>query len=118
MSERVRKTIGITALLLSVVLCLIPSLSGSKVTRTDYQSGDNTRWRIKSLQPGNYGTIRINEADAEELTCIPGIGEKISSLIVAERETNGPFYYPEDLLAVHGIGPVLLRIIKNLIDLE
>ena len=48
--------------------------------------------------------INVNEATAEELTAIPGIGEKLAQAIVAEREQSGPYLYPEDLLRVSGIG--------------
>lgn len=55
--------------------------------------------------PGPTGEkINVNEATAEELTAIPGIGEKLAQAIVAEREQSGPYLYPEDLLRVSGIG--------------
>ncbi len=50
------------------------------------------------------GAIDPNTATAEELMLIPGIGEKTAEAIILERETNGPFLYPEDLMAVSGIG--------------
>ena len=60
-----------------------------------------------SLPPatGTMGEkINVNEATAEELTAIPGIGEKLAQAIVAEREQSGPYLYPRDLLRVSGIG--------------
>lgn len=48
--------------------------------------------------------INVNQATAEELTAVPGIGEKLARAIVAEREESGPYLYPEDLLRVSGIG--------------
>ena len=70
-----------------------------------YESGCNEAY---SLQPrfvstGN-GTISPNTAGKDELMLIPGIGEKTAQAIIDEREQNGVFYYPEDLLAVPGIG--------------
>ena len=35
---------------------------------------------------------------------LPGIGPVLAGEIIAEREKNGAFYYPEDLLNVKGIG--------------
>lgn len=53
--------------------------------------------------------INVNEATAEELTAIPGIGEKLAQAIVTEREKSGPYLYPEDLLRVSGIGEESLQ---------
>lgn len=48
--------------------------------------------------------ININTADAATLATLPGIGEKRAADIVADREANGPFRFPEDITRVKGIG--------------
>ncbi|MEA4954637.1 MAG: ComEA family DNA-binding protein [Pseudoflavonifractor sp.] len=48
--------------------------------------------------------ININTADAETLQRLPGIGEKRAADIVADREANGLYRYPEDITRVSGIG--------------
>ncbi len=48
--------------------------------------------------------VDLNTAGLEELKTLPGIGEKRAGDIIADREANGPFRYPEDLLRVPGIG--------------
>ena len=50
------------------------------------------------------GTVDINRADAAELDTLPGIGPKLAQAIIEDREQYGPFYYPEDLIHVKGIG--------------
>lgn len=50
------------------------------------------------------GEVSVNTADAELLATIPGVGPALAEAILAERHTNGLFYYPEDLLCVRGIG--------------
>ena len=62
------------------------------------------------------GTIRINEADAEELQQLPGVGETIAQAIIDEREAHGPFYFPEDLMAVRGIGESKYEQIRPWLD--
>ena len=56
--------------------------------------------------------IDVNRADAETLCHLPGIGEKTAAAIIEEREKNGAFFLPEDLLAVRGIGPKKLEKIR------
>ena len=50
------------------------------------------------------GAVNVNTADKAELMRLFGIGESIAEEIIREREKNGPFRFPEDLLAVKGIG--------------
>lgn len=50
------------------------------------------------------GVININTATAEELDSLPGIGPSTAAAIVEDRERNGPFTSPEDLMRVSGIG--------------
>ena len=55
------------------------------------------------------GPVAVNTADADELDTLPGVGEVIAQRIIEERETNGPFSYPEDLMNVKGIGEKTLE---------
>lgn len=48
--------------------------------------------------------ININEASAELLAELPGIGPSKADAIIAEREANGPYKDLEDLTRVKGIG--------------
>ncbi len=57
--------------------------------------------------------VNINEADVEELAeNLVGVGPKKAMAIIEYREANGPFYTPEELVNVKGIGPKTLE--KNL----
>ena len=57
--------------------------------------------------------INLNQADAETLQYIPGIGPAKSKEIVQLRETTQGFKTMEDLLAVPGIGTKTLEVIKK-----
>lgn len=48
--------------------------------------------------------ININTASASELDELPGIGPSTAEAIITDRETQGPFTTPEDLMRVSGIG--------------
>lgn len=66
--------------------------------------------RVAFLAPSlPEGPVAVNTADAEELDTLPGVGEVIARRIMEEREKNGPFYYPEDLMNVKGIGEKTLE---------
>ena len=49
--------------------------------------------------------VNVNEALAEELTRLPGIGPALAARILADREENGAFASIDDLVRVSGIGP-------------
>ena len=60
-------------------------------------------------KPLPQGKLDINTATLEELQSLPGIGEKRAALILADREQNGPFRFPEDVTRVKGIGEEILE---------
>jgi competence ComEA-like helix-hairpin-helix protein len=53
--------------------------------------------------------IDINTASATELESLPGIGPKLATEIVRDREENGAFSSPEDLSRVPGISSNLVE---------
>lgn len=55
------------------------------------------------------GAVDINTAGLEELMALPGIGETRAQAILDDREANGPFRYPEELVRVKGIGEGVLE---------
>lgn len=50
------------------------------------------------------GKVNVNTATVEELDALPGVGAVLASEIARERDENGPFASPEDLMRVSGIG--------------
>lgn len=61
------------------------------------------------------GPINLNAATAEELDALPGVGEATARAIVEDREANGPFTTPEDLMRVSGIGEKKFERIRGLV---
>lgn len=64
------------------------------------------------------GKIDINLADANELTRLDGIGEKLAEEIVTYRKENGAFRQIEDIMEVSGIGEKTFDKIKENIIVE
>ncbi|WP_053219106.1 helix-hairpin-helix domain-containing protein [Virgibacillus senegalensis] len=62
-----------------------------------------------SVAGNNANQISINNANASELTQLPGIGPSKAEAIVQHREENGSYRQIEDLLDVTGIGEKTLE---------
>lgn len=118
MSDKLRRCTGILLLTASILLCFISALSSHTDKSVFIRTGDSLTWVMNEIPTQQNGSVRVNTADVQELTELPGIGETLASLIIAEREENGPFYYAEDLEAVKGIGPGTLKKFRSLIDLS
>lgn len=65
-----------------------------------------------------YFPINLNTATLEELTALPGIGEKTALNIIAYREAAGGFSSRQQLLEVSGIGSVKYNEIYDLVYID
>lgn len=59
--------------------------------------------------------VNINQASAEELDALPGVGPSTAAKIIADREANGPFSEISDLMRVSGIGEKKYEQLSSLI---
>ena len=117
MSERWKTGLGLG------LMCLGLLITGFAVLRTNRQepftiSGSGRQADLPETGIYREGTVRVNEADSEELTSLYGVGETLAAMIIGEREQNGPFRYPEDLTDVKGIGPAKLAGFRNMLDMR
>ncbi len=62
--------------------------------------------------------INVNNADAELLAELPGIGPSRANAIIEERETNGAFESAEGLARVSGIGPATVDRMRDQVAFE
>jgi competence protein ComEA len=65
--------------------------------------------------PSAEAPLDLNQATAEELDALPGVGPSIAAAIVAQRESVGGFRTVEDLLEVRGIGEARLAELRPLV---
>lgn len=113
-----RRVAGAVLLAVSAALLLLASAASCRAPET-------VRCAARPLSMAQLpaislpdGPVRINQAGLAELLTLPGVGETIGQRIVEERETSGPFYYPEDLTVVKGIGPKLVEGMREQLNLE
>lgn len=75
--------------------------------------------RIDGRKSINLGIpIGVNTANPDDLTSLPGIGEKLAQRIIDYRESHGEFKTINDLDKVDGIGEKKLEAIKPFINLH
>lgn len=106
-------------LLITVGFYLIRDVGGE-----NYSVQKQTLWvsevgdgAVSTTVPGQL-QVNINTADADELQKLPGIGQVLARRIIEERERNGAFRIPEDILRVSGIGPATLSKMLDYITVE
>ena len=114
-TRRLRTVAGVALLAGAALLLFLPLLpQASPAVR--YRAAENRNWILRetaTAEPGPGETVSVNHADAEELQALPGIGSVYADRIVGERRENGPFFYPEDLETVNGIGPRTVEEIRD-----
>ena len=59
---------------------------------------------IAAGKPAPSGKVNINTATAQQLTVLPGVGEKLAARIVDYRQKAGGFKNVSKLMNVQGIG--------------
>lgn len=56
------------------------------------------------------GPVNINTADAETLAReLDGVGPALAAAIVRDRDENGPYKAPDEIMRVRGIGEKVLE---------
>jgi len=60
-------------------------------------------------------SLDLNRATAEELEALPGIGAVKAAAILAVRDTKGGFKSMDELEAVRGIGPALVKKLRPMV---
>lgn len=119
-----RRTLKVAAALILFVSICAP-IAASIVPSHNHEglvAGRRYRAARKALSPmptlAATGDIHVNAATKDELIMIKGVGPALAESIIAEREQNGRFCFPEDLLSVKGIGRKTLMELLNQITLK
>jgi competence protein ComEA len=65
--------------------------------------------------PADPRPLDLNDATAEQLARLPGVGPGLARRIVEERQRRGRFEGPEGLRSVLGLGPRKLAALRDLV---
>lgn len=57
-----------------------------------------------AAKPAPAGKVNINTASVQQLTALPGVGEKLAARIVEYRQKQGAFKNVAELMNVQGLG--------------
>ena len=63
-------------------------------------------------------TIHLNQATAEQLQALPGIGPALAERIVSHRAEHGPFRSVDQLTDVKGVGRAKLAKFKDQLTID
>ena len=83
-----------------------------KIREGGVLSGDDGAADVGSSDEST-DAININTADAQLLDELPGVGPATAQAIIKDREENGPFSAPEDIMRVSGIGETKFEKMKD-----
>ena len=61
--------------------------------------------------------LDVNQASAEDLALLPGVGPQLAKAIVDERQRRGGFKSLDELDAVPGVGPARLQTLKAAVEI-
>ncbi|MBW2474740.1 MAG: helix-hairpin-helix domain-containing protein [Deltaproteobacteria bacterium] len=62
--------------------------------------------------------MHLNQATAEQLQTLPGVGPALSERIVSYRDKHGPFRSVDQLAEVNGIGEAKLAKLKDQLTVD
>ena len=114
-----RKTLGTAVAALAAVACaalLVAHALPAPFTAAQTVLPRAAKRAAPAVQTLPAGTVDVNTADVAALCTLKGVGPALAQAIVTERELNGPFSYPEDLIVVKGIGAKTLARFRDQLD--
>ena len=112
MSEKIRKAAG-TALIALTAAVIAAGCFPAGRTETHEYMGHRYADRLIPAVTRLAEDSLTNTGDAASLEKLPGVGPVTAEAILKEREENGLFIYPEDLISVYGIGDSKMMQIRD-----
>ena len=114
MSEKIRKAAGTALMVLTAAMIAAGCFPVRRPEPKEY-SGQGKADPVVPAVSELAKDSPVNAWDAAALESLPGIGPVTAEKIVNEREGNGPFIYPEDLISVPGIGETKMALLREIL---
>lgn len=108
----------LTLLLGAGVLAYLKSRPPAKINIGRFSADKSSAETSAAPSIAPLARININQASAEELEELKGIGKALAERIIGYRSLNGRFIMKEDIKKVKGIGGALYEKIKDDIAVE
>lgn len=113
----VREIAALVLMLTGIALMVVPAIMQTKQgTSCTVTAFGRSMAEVRAVAR-SAGTVDVNHGDLQELMLLPKIGEKTGTAILEERALHGAYHYPEDLLAVRGIGEKTLEGFRNMLKI-
>ena len=103
-----RRLLYVALLAASAVLLLLMVIDSFQDTQRDVYIASAPEVQTTPL-PAMHEWWLLNSGDVTALDELPGIGPVTAQRIIENRETDGLFYFPEDIMEVKGIGEKTMR---------
>ena len=113
----VQKAMAGILLATCALLLILSVILSFREKQTDAFVPSGRKTAAVTAVPLPAGDVDVNGGDLQELMRLPEVGPVIGRAILEERGLHGPFYYPEDLLDVRGIGEKTLARFWDRLDL-
>jgi len=106
------------------VLLALLMIAGTALVALHWQDSDTVTYMLYTVKPITgaepygwpHGKVNVNTADRDELLTLTGINRSQIDALLEDREKNGAFDFPEDLVYVKGIGEKTLEKIYDQLD--
>ena len=112
MSEKIRKAAGTALIALTAAVIAAGCFPAGRPETHTYRGHGYAERLIPAVTRLTEDSL-INTGDPASLEKLPGVGPVTAEAILKEREENGLFIYPEDLISVYGIGESKMIQIRN-----
>ncbi len=117
MSDTLKKAAVILLIVLSASAVIFSAFRIQTAGPVSYIGDRIMEGSLSSLEKLSPEDV-FNAGSIYDLCKIQGIGEVLAARIIMEREENGSFIYPEDILSVNGIGDKKLEQFRPLMRMN